>query len=119
MATVSELVVAAVSGSGIGTVATAGVNWLTRRGKDQAYAKGLVDRAMENALKGVSDQLARADDRIQGLEDQHTHCTEQLTSVKARLDVSEAERAELRREIGRLMDEAVPGYRPRIAGGTP
>jgi septal ring factor EnvC (AmiA/AmiB activator) len=97
-APVSELIAAAGA-----ACATQFFNWLSSRDKSRAYAQGAVDRAMEKALKGVSDQLDRSDVRMKVMEDQHGRCEAHLAEVRARLDTSERERRELRDEIEKLM----------------
>lgn len=89
-------------------------NWLSSRDKSRLYAQGAVDRAMEKALKGVSDQLARTDDRLQAIEGQHEQCERDLADVRRRLDESERDRAELRKEIDRLMSGPIAGYGAQI-----
>jgi septal ring factor EnvC (AmiA/AmiB activator) len=82
-------------------------NWLSSRDKSRLYAQGAVDRAMEKALKGVSDQLDRTDDRLRAIEGQHEQCERDLAEVRRRLDESERDRAELKAQIDRLMSGPV------------
>lgn len=90
-----------------GGAATGGVSgffvWLGQRGKTRAYAQGAVDRAMTEALSGVSAQLKRTDERLAQVEDHHQKCTDDLREVQKRLDETEREREELRRQIDKLM----------------
>lgn len=94
-----QIIGGAIGGGGV----SAFFGWLTQRGKQSSYVQGQVDRAMENALEGVSQQLKRADDRIQAVEDREVKCQEDLQDVRRRLEESELDRAELRREITALM----------------
>jgi hypothetical protein len=99
---IGGLVSTAVGGGGV----TAFFNWLGTRDKAQAYAKGLVDRAMENALAGISDQLKRADERLALVEKHRDECDEELE--RGRL-----ERAGLQAQIARLMAGPVANYGDR------
>lgn len=99
-----EMVASALSAGGL----TQLLNWFTNRSKAQAYSQGMVDRALEKALKGVSDQLTRADMRIQAVEAHRDQCERELADGRR-------ERAEL---LARL-DELMAGRIARIGEQAP
>lgn len=86
--------------------ASQGFTWLSRRSRDQAYARGLVDKALEGALSGVSAQLTRADERLTAMEKHRDEC-------EAELEDGRVERAELRQQVAGLMQGPVADYGKR------
>lgn len=91
-------------------VASQGFTWLSRRGRDQAYARGLVDKALEGALSGVSAQLTRADERLTAMEKHRDECESELEEGR-RLH------ADLRKQVTELMSGPVATYGEFNEGG--
>lgn len=91
-----EMVATAIGTGGL----TQLLNWWTNRNKAQAYSQGMIDRAMEKALRGVSDQLTRTDERLRSVETHRDECEQEL-------ETGRQERAELQRQIASLMSGRV------------
>lgn len=84
----SEVVVGGGSAL-VSAIAAVAAKWFFDRNKDKAYVEGMVLGATMRALKGVSDQLERADARIDNLEfdneklkNDHAECETRVNAVR-------------------------------------
>jgi tetraacyldisaccharide-1-P 4'-kinase len=90
-----EIIVGIVGGGGLTQIA----NLFASRTRAQAYAQGAVDRAM----KSVSEQLARADERLSAMELHRDEC-------EAELEQGRRNQLTLQRQLDALMAGPIANY---------
>jgi archaellum component FlaC len=83
------------------------VQWIAGRGRVRNDTFTTVMGALQARLEHTENRL----DRVEG---EHDNCEKSLRELGIRLDESEHDRVELRREIDRLMGGPVAGYKPRM-----
>lgn len=70
-----------LGGGGIGAV----LKWIDDRSKTRAYTLGVVDKAVDTAMRSVTREVERLNTEIDKMRVKHARCETELAEVKQEL----------------------------------